>query len=371
MPPIYVMIKPVSGACNMNCQYCFYKNEMQNRSQALFGKMTDKTLENVVRKTLEFAEGACTFSFQGGEPTLAGLDFYKKLLELEQKYNRKKILIHNVIQTNGYELNQQWCTFFVENNFLVGISVDGVRTAHDAFRKDQDGNNTYFRVLESVKMLQEAKCQFNILTVVNAKTAPKISRIYEQYRKLGFFWQQYIACLDPIWEMQNRQEYSLTPEAYGQFLIELFDLWDSDLKKGRQPYIRQFENYIGILLGQMPESCEQRGVCSYQSVIEADGSVYPCDFYVLDDYKIGNLNENDFEEMNANRAKIRFVENSLNYVSKCRECIYFTLCRGGCRRHREQPGTVLGENWFCQSYQMFFSARWKRLEEIAEGLKRF
>lgn len=369
MPPIYVMIKPVSGACNMNCQYCFYKNEMQNRSQALYGKMTEATLEHVVKKTLEFAEVECTFSFQGGEPTLAGLDFYQKLLELEDKYNEKKLPIHNVIQTNGLALDKEWCSFLAKHNFLVGLSVDGVRTAHDAFRKDASGNGTYFRVLEAAKMLRDAGCQFNVLTVVNAKTAPKIRRIYEQYRKLGFSWQQYIACLDPIWEAQNQQEYSLTPEAYGEFLIELFDLWDLDLRRGCQPNIRQFENYIGILLGILPEACEQRGICSHQSVIEADGSVYPCDFYVLDAYKLGNLNEHSFEEINRNRTNIGFVETSLNHTEECRLCEYFVLCRGGCRRHREQPGTQLGENWFCKSYKMFFHARLKRMREIGELLQ--
>ena len=370
MPPIYVMIKPVSGACNMNCQYCFYKDEMKNRNQALYGKMTEQTLEQVVKKTLNFADVECTFSFQGGEPTLAGLDFYKKLLELEDKYNAKKLSINNVIQTNGYALDREWCNFLAKHNFLVGLSVDGVRTAHDAFRKDMEGNGTYFRVLDAARMLREAGCQFNVLTVVNAKTAPKISRIYEQYRKLGFSWQQYIACLDPIWEKQNQQEYSLTPEAYGQFLIELFDLWDLDFRQGKQPYIRQFENYIGILLGILPESCEQRGICSHQSVIEADGSVYPCDFYVLDSYKLGNLKTDSFEEINANRTKLHFVEDSFNHTVECKACEYFALCRGGCRRHREQPGTMVGENWFCKSYQMFFSARLPRLKEIAQQIYR-
>ena len=252
----------------------------------------------------------------------------------------------------------------------MGLSVDGVRTAHDAFRKDMEGNGTYFRVLDAARMLREAGCQFNVLTVVNAKTAPKISRIYEQYRKLGFSWQQYIACLDPIWEKQNQQEYSLTPEAYGQFLIELFDLWDLDFRQGKQPYIRQFENYIGILLGILPESCEQRGICSHQSVIEADGSVYPCDFYVLDSYKLGNLKTDSFEEINANRTKLHFVEDSFNHTVECKACEYFALCRGGCRRHREQPGTMVGENWFCKSYQMFFSARLPRLKEIAQQIYR-
>ena len=143
--------------------------------------------------------------------------------------------------------------------------------------------------------------EFNVLMVVNGKTAPKIRRIYENFQKLGFSWQQYIACLDPISERQGQEEYSLSPEMYGRFLIELFELWDLDLRQGKQPYIRQFENYVGILLGQFPESCEQRGVCSFQNIVEADGSVYPCDFYVLDEYRIGNLNEDSFETIHERR----------------------------------------------------------------------
>ena len=204
-----------------------------------------------------------------------------------------------------------------------------------------------------------------MLTVVHRKTAPKIRRIYEQYRKLGFSWQQYIACLDPIGEKQGQQDYSLTPEAYGQFLIDLFELWELDYRKGQQPYIRQFENYIGILMGHAPESCEQRGVCSFQNIVEADGSVYPCDFYVLDEYRLGNLNEDDFETIHQRRGRIGFVENSFNHTQQCQECRYFSLCRGGCRRHREQPGTAPGENYFCRSYRMFFDACLPRMRQIA------
>lgn len=370
MPPIHVMIKPASGLCNLRCKYCFYADEMENRSQASFGIMSEKTLENVVKQTLRFADGQCTFAFQGGEPTLAGLDFYRKLLQFEKKYNVKNVRIEHALQTNGYVLDEQWCRFFAENKFLIGLSVDGIKATHDAYRKDAAGNDTYFHTLEVAKMLDISGVDFNVLTVVNAKTAPKIRRIYEQYKKLGFSWQQYIACLDPIWEKQGQQEYSLTPKVYGQFLIDLFDLWELDLKRGQQPYIRQFENYIGILLGQVPESCEQRGVCSCQNVVEADGSVYPCDFYMLDDYRLGNLNEVGFDEVNRRRSEIGFVEASLNHAQRCKDCPYFKICRGGCRRHREQPGTAAGENWFCESYRMFFDARLSQLKEIAAMCKR-
>lgn len=368
MPQIHVMIKPASGLCNMRCKYCFYADEMSKRSQASYGMMSVQTLEHVIRETLRFAEGQCTIAFQGGEPTLAGLDFYRQCLEFEKKYNTKNVKIFHALQTNGYALDDEWCAFFAENQFLIGLSVDGIKATHDVYRKDAHGQDTYFHTLEAARRLEQAGAEFNVLTVVNGKTAPKIRRIYEQYRKLGFSWQQYIACLDPIKEKQGQQEYSLSPQIYGQFLIDLFDLWELDLRQGKQPYIRQFENYIGILLGQVPESCEQRGVCGYQNVVEADGSVYPCDFYVLDGYALGNLNVDSFEVIEQRREESGFVEKSLNHSEACKSCTYFGICRGGCRRHREQPGTEAGENYFCESYRMFFDACLPRMRKIAAHL---
>ena len=370
MPAIHVMIKPASGLCNMRCRYCFYADEMENRSQASYGIMSAETLENVIRETLAFAEGSCTIAFQGGEPTLAGLDFFRECIRLEQKYNTKNVKISHALQTNGYVLDEEWCRFFAENHFLIGLSVDGIKATHDCYRKDAEGQDTYFRVLEAAKKLEAAGVDFNVLTVVNGKTAPKIRRIYENYKKLEFSWQQYIACLDPIGETQGQQEYSLTPEVYGKFLIELFDLWELDLKQGKQPYIRQFENYVGILMGQYPESCEQRGVCSFQNIVEADGSVYPCDFYVLDEWRLGNLNEDTFETIHKRRLESGFVEASYNHTEECKSCRYFMICRGGCRRHREQTGERPGENYFCESYRMFFDACLPRLKDIARNCMR-
>lgn len=369
MPQMNIMIKPASGLCNMRCAYCFYTDEMNKRTQASYGRMSMETLEHVIQKTLAFAERRCTIAFQGGEPTLAGLDFYRNCLELEKKYNTKKITISHSLQTNGYALDDEWCGFFAENHFLIGLSIDGVKASHDACRKDSQGKDTYIRVLETAQRLKKAGAEFNVLTVVNRKTALKIRRIYENYRKLGFSWQQYIACLDPFDELPGQQEYSLTPQIYGQFLIDLFTLWELDLRRGTQPYIRQFENYIGILLGQLPESCEQRGICSFQNIIEADGSVYPCDFYALDNYCLGNLTTDTFEQIEERRKESRFVENSLNHPDACKQCEFFTVCRGGCRRHREQPGKEKGENYFCEAYRMFFGACLPRMKEIAAWLQ--
>lgn len=180
------------------------------------------------------------------------------------------------------------------------------------------------------------------------------------------YYLQFITCLDPLEQVRGKEDYSLTPEAYGQFLIDLFELWHQDYQGGEQPYIRQFENYISILLGYPPESCEQRGVCGIQNVIEADGSMYPCDFYVLDQYCLGNLNCHSMKEIEDKRKKSGFMERSFFHAEKCRECKWFSLCRGGCFRSRIETGQDReGINYFCRSYQMFFETCFERLRQVA------
>ena len=158
---------------------------------------------------------------------------------------------------------------------------------------------------------------------------------------------------------------------YGEFLIRLFRLWDKDWKRGRAPVIRQFENYIGILMGYEPEACEQRGMCSVQCVAEADGSAYPCDFYVLDEYRLGNYNSDTIEDMSGSQNAVRFVRESLKTDSECAECKWYFLCRGGCRRHRIWDEVSIGRNYFCRGYRMFFDKCADRMKEIAQYAKSF
>lgn len=367
MPPITIMIKPVSGLCNMRCTYCFYTDEMNHRQQGSYGVMTEETLENVIRKTLAFAEDTCTIMYQGGEPTLAGREFFERSVEYQKQYNINNVKIENALQTNGLALDEEWCEFFAEHNFLIGLSVDGIKATHDIYRKSADGGDTYFKVLDAAKLLQKCKVEFNVLMVVNGKTAPKIGRIYEQFRKCGFAYQQYIPCLNPLGEQGENVEYTLKPETYGKFLIELFELWQVDLQRGTQPYIRQFENWVSILLGYLPEACDQRGVCGIQNIVEADGRVYPCDFYVLDGYCIGDLNSDSMEEIYENRETSGFIQDSIPRPEKCGNCPYFTLCRGGCRRYRTESEEHY--NFLCAGYQMFFEKHYRDLVRIAETIK--
>mgnify|MGYP005756809157 CR=1 FL=1 len=367
MPLHTVLIKPVSGSCNMNCDYCFYCDEMEKRNTSSYGMMSEKTLKNLIRKSMHQAREEICFAFQGGEPVLRGISFYEKAVELEQRFNINQVRVMNTIQTNGFALNDEWCRLFKRHNFLVGVSVDGNREIHDRYRHDRAGGPTYEKVRENIRKLDEYGVEYNILTVVTAQTAEQIEEIYHEYRRSGWKYQQYIACLDPLCEEKGKREYSLTPELYGEFLIRLFRLWDKDWKKGRAPVIRQFENYIGILMGYEPEACEQRGVCSVQCVAEADGSAYPCDFYVLDEYRLGNYNSDTVEELMESQHAVRFVRESLKIDPECTACKWYFLCRGGCRRNRIRTGNGGAyRNYFCESYRMFFEKCSKRMNEIAQ-----
>lgn len=372
MPDPSVLMKPSSGMCNMRCDYCFYCDEMQKREQESYGFMSEETLKNVIRRTMVHARRQVNYAYQGGEPALRGLDFFRKAVEFQNKYNRRGIQVHNAFQTNGSLLDEEWCRFLAENHFLVGLSVDGTKETHDACRHDKKGNGTYDVVIKAAELMDAYGVEYNILTVVTEKTAGQIEEIYKAYSRRGWNYQQYIACLDPLGEGHQKTEYAISPENYGRFLTRLFDLWYKDWQKNRQPYIRQFENYIALLMGYYPEACDQRGECGIQYVVEADGSAYPCDFYMLDEYRLGNFNENTMEEMDKRRQETGFIKRSRQLDPQCRECPYFFLCRGGCQRYRDPvEGSDYYKNYFCLAYKIFFEHCMDRIKDMAKtGMKR-
>ena len=366
MPALSLLIKPASGNCNMRCRYCFYADELDNREIRSYGKMSVDTMHTIVDKAMEYGDYECTIAFQGGEPTLAGLDFYRDLVAYVTAHeNPKKLKIHYALQTNGYLINEEWAAFLGENHFLVGVSLDGLKEIHDRYRLDTAGKGTYQRVISAIRLLEKHQVEYNILTVVTAATARNGQKIYNYFKKNHFGYQQYIECLDPIGEEPGQHEYSLTPEKYGEFLKSMFDAWYLDMRSGTYVYNRYFENLMMIMAGQQPESCNMRGVCGKQWVFEADGSVYPCDFYALDQWCLGNINKNSFEEMDQKRDELGFIQWSMRQQEDCQKCRWFGLCRNGCRRNRE-PVTAenTNRNYFCKSYQMFFEYAYPRLTEI-------
>ncbi len=365
--PINMLIKPASGLCDMRCSYCFYCDETEKREVKSYGMMSEETLENLVRKPLEQGFSPCTFAFQGGEPTLIGLDFYKKFVELVKKHKPENTETYFAIQTNGLSINDEWAQFFAENNFLVGLSMDGNKKVHDSLRFDAKQEGTFNRVLRASQILNNHKVEYNILTVITSNVAKNIKDMYAFFERNNFTYQQYIPCLDPIGEDRGKYEWSLTPQLYAQFLKTLFDLWYRSFKRDKPVSIRYFDNLVMLLLGQPPESCGMMGNCTFQNVIEADGGVYPCDFYALDEYNIGSINENSFEEINQKRKEIGFIETSQYVDEDCKACKWYPLCRGGCRRDRDNfTGSQLEKNYFCPAFKQFFEYSIERLEEVAQ-----
>lgn len=362
MPPLNLLVKPASGRCNMRCRYCFYADETSRREIDDYGLMKEETMEIMVKKALDYAEGGITFGFQGGEPTLRGLDFFKKAVEFQKKYNTKGLRIDNALQTNGMLIDEEWAEFLAKEKFLVGLSVDGMSSVHNKNRLDAKGEGTLRRVLRAAELLKAYNVTFNVLTVVTNDTADKIDLIYDFFARHDLRWQQYIPCLDAFGEKQDW----LTTEKYGIFLKKLFDRWSNDVLSGRFIYIRQFENWIGMLLGRSAENCGMMGVCGMQYTVEADGSVYPCDFYVLDPYRLGSFATDSFEDMDKKRHEIGFIEKSAQKDKECLDCYYYPLCRGGCRRDRDDGQGNLERTRFCQAYQQFFAYAMPRLYQIAQ-----
>jgi uncharacterized protein len=369
MPPLTTLIKPASGNCNLRCKYCFYYDVISNREVKNYGIMSEETLEELVKKAFDFAEGIVTFAFQGGEPTLASLDFFRKLIEFEKKYNKNNIKVNNALQTNGMVIDDEWAKFFYDNEFLIGLSIDGYKDIHNYYRIDAKGEGSFNRVLKTAKLFDKYDVMYNVLCVVNKHVAKHGRKVLNFYKKQGFKYLQFIPCLDEIGEKPGQNPFSLTPKDYEIFLKNTFDIWYEDFINGNGISIRMFDNILQMILGYEPESCDMRGHCSNSSIIEADGSVYPCDFYVLDEWKLGNINENSFEEMVKSETAINFIKESIDTDPECRECKYYRICRGGCKRHKEPKiNGKYTKNYFCSAYKEFYKYTLPRFVDMAKKI---
>ena len=372
MPAASILIKPASANCNMDCKYCFYKCLSSHREEYSKGFMTEETLETLVREAIAYADGSLTFAFQGGEPTLAGLDFFQKAVELQQKYNNKKLQIENTIQTNGLLIDEKWARFLGEHRFLVGLSLDGPKKMHDRYRNDAAGQDTFARIMHSVQLLEQYHVDYNVVTVVTNDTAKQASFLYKFWKRNHYPFVQFIPCMDEIKRQDGTQErsiYAVEPEQYGKFLCELFDLWYADFATGEAMDIRMFSNLAQMAAGYPAEECGMNGCCNCYFVVEGDGSVYPCDFYCMDAWKLGNVNDGFVQMKTSEKAKA-FVEASRPVCAACQECLHFSLCRGGCRRWREpfvdgKPGL----NQLCSAYRMFFAHTAEHMERLGAYIR--
>ena len=362
MPPLGLLIKPASSLCNMRCSYCFYADVADHRDVKSYGIMSENTLETLIRKALVYADGHCAFVFQGGEPTLAGLPYFKEAIRLQKKHNTKQVRISNSLQTNGLLIDDEWAIFLKENHFLVGLSIDGDKATHDFFRLDTKKEGTFSRVQKAASVLKQHGCNFNILCVVTSRTAKHAAKTYTALKK--YHYLQFIPCIEGFGQDVN--PYVLTSEAYGAFLNATFDLYYRDYLTNAYVSVRQFDNYVHMLLGDPPENCAMQGRCACNLVVEGDGSIYPCDFYVLDEFRLGNIHTDSITDMLQSDESHVFTNKSLCVHPDCLQCKWRSLCRGGCRRDREaQLDSPLQKNRFCKAYRIFFEKNFVLLTKLA------
>ena len=358
MRSISLMIKPVSGMCNMCCRYCFYADEMSRRKKKTNEPMPLELLETIVRRAFRYADGPVSFAFQGGEPTLAGLPFYEALVRFQREYNARSLPVSNSIQTNGCCLSDEMIDFLAREHFLTGISLDGIPVTHDAMRVDQKGLPTWERVTDSIRRLSRAGVSYNVLCVVNEYVAVQPEQVFRELSMHGYL--QFITCLDDLDGI--RKPWSLTSESYLGFLKTIFDLYYEAYQKGKYVSIRNFDNYIQLLAGAAPESCAMSGRCGHYYLIESDGSVYPCDFYALDEWRLGSVAEQSFHQLDRSGVGMRFRERSFPLPEQCRVCEWYLLCRNGCMRERDP---VTGINRWCECFRSFFAFSYPRMKQIA------
>jgi len=359
-----IMLKPGGSLCNLSCRYCYYldKAEIYGGREPV---MSEAMLETVVREYIAANDvPEVTFNWHGGEPLLLGLDFYRKALELEEKYAGGKT-IHNTIETNGILLDRAWADFFRKHGFLVGISIDGPREIHDKYRKDRGGNPTFDKVLNAVRLLQTSGVEFNTMSTVNAASEGRGREVYQFLKSLGSRYLQFMPVVehikagritDPAESGAQIAPWSVGSSAFGRFLCDIFDVWVRN-DVGRV-FVGQFDATLASWCRVSPGICVYAETCGGNAVIEHNGDLYPCDHFVYPKYRLGNIAETSIREMMASPAQVRFGIDKRNALpSACRKCRWLFACHGECPKHRFNH-TERGEtglNALCTGYQQFYA----------------
>jgi uncharacterized protein len=380
-----VMLKPAGPACNLNCTYCYYLEKKNLFGENTNAKMNDELLENFTKQFIEANEvPIVTFTWQGGEPTLMGLDFFRKAVEFQKKYAKGK-RIENAFQTNGTRLNDDWCKFFADNKMLVGISIDGVEHNHDHYRKTFSGSTTFGRVMKGIELCHKHKVEFNTLSVVNDYNVRYATETYRFLKKIGSGFIQFLPVVEristnsgnnglklvaPIHGEAELAEWSVTPGEFGKFLITIFDEWvRNDVARC---YVQIFDATLANFVGENPGLCVFSETCGDALVMEHNGNVYSCDHFVYPEYYLGNINETSLIDLVKQQQQFDFGINKRNTLPhQCLRCEVRYACHGECPKHRfmRTPDGKPGLNYLCEGYKMFFKHVEPYMDYMAKELK--
>ncbi len=364
--PFSLLVKPASAACNLRCEYCFYIDHLNYIKKDDKPAMSEETLEKMISSYMKLPLPEYSFGWQGGEPTMMGLDFFKKAVEFQKQYAPPNARISNGLQTNATLIDQPMASFFAEHNFLLGVSLDGFREVHNKFRLTIDGKPTHSRVMQGINHLQKAKAEFNILCLVNSENVDKPRELYKYYREKGFNFLQFIPCVEYD-EKEGLTHYSITGEQWGQFLCENFDIWFR--KDTRRVSIRHFDSVLNYLVMGRYTECTMDKDCRQYFVVEYDGGIYPCDFFVEKDLKLGNIDTTSWEEALTSPIYEEFGKKKSGWNSKCSSCEWLKICHGDCQKMRGPDAMPDTLSTLCEGWKIFYSHTMKRFEQLAQSIK--
>lgn len=359
MKHLSVMIKPASSLCNLRCQYCFYADVSAQRAVPSHGVMTGDTCRAMIGNLFsELADGdEVTIAFQGGEPTLAGLDYFRTFTRHVQAQG-KKVRVAYALQTNGILLDEEWAVFLRENRFLVGLSLDGYAEKHNQYRLDAQGKGTFAQVLAAKRLMDEHRVEYNLLCTLTNDLARHPQKVWGFILEEDVRFIQFTPCLGGLDGAPD--DWRLTPRRFHGFYAQLFSLWRQAAQKGNYVSVKLFDDIVNLFVRREVTACGLQGQCQLQNIVEADGSVYPCDFYVLDRYRGGNLAQEPLSEIQPRLEQTGFLTSRQTLPAACGACRYKQACQGGCKRLA--TAMCVGETGFCGYRQL--------LDDIGEELCR-
>ncbi|MEN8174069.1 MAG: anaerobic sulfatase maturase, partial [Chloroflexota bacterium] len=364
VPPsaFHIMTKPRGAVCNLNCRYCYFLKKESLYPDSSF-RMSDEILETYTKQYIEAQSvPEVTFAWQGGEPTLMGLEFFQRAVALQKKYRKPGMRIHNALQTNGTILDDTWCQFFKQNNFLIGLSLDGPQQMHDAYRVDKGGKPTFDKVMLGMTLLEKHRVECNILTTVHAANADKPLETYRFLRdEVGAQFIQFV----PIVERKNQSGFqegfkvtrrSVTGKKYGKFLSAVFDEWVR--RDVGSVFVQIFDVALGVWSRHPASLCVFAETCGTALALEHNGDLFSCDHYVEPNYLLGNIQEQDMLKMVGGQKQTQFGLDKRDTLPQyCQQCEVRFICNGGCpkNRIRRTPGGEAGLNYLCEGYKAFFN----------------
>ncbi len=393
------MVKPGSSTCNLDCKYCFYLSKETLCGGPGSGRMSDEVLELLIQQYIAGVTASeVVFSWQGGEPTLMGLDFFRKVVALQAKHKKPFQRIENDLQTNGTLIDEEWCAFLKENNFLVGLSIDGPRELHDMYRVTKGGRPTFDKVFNAAKLFHRFGVPFNTLTCVNRHNVLKPLDVYSFLRhEVGSTRIQFIPIVEykgfeqtapQRWNQANLPklgdpearpghpdsivtDWSVDPDDWGNFLCKIFDRWSrNDVGK---ILVNHFESLLSQHMDLGPQLCVYGEVCGKGVALEHDGGIYACDHYVYPEYRLGNLRSAPIDKHVFSRNQVKFgYSKSEHLPAYCRQCPFLTDCWGECPKNRiiRTPDGEPGLNYLCSGFKKYFAHAIPQIDRLAKSIQK-